>query len=479
MAPTRDALRVQAAAVAAQQAALTEDESRLRQQRQALEQQQTQLIAHLDQKRGRLIELRDEARQAYAELKTERAKYERFIAESMRQLEVSRAEIADAQQQLRNERDDLQRLRQRLKRRWHRQWLAERSAQRRREARVSAQLQELARDKEALQAAKEELYRLRCRFNGEVELGRRQLQDARHQFEQQQLAWEEGRAQPLKELDATRRLLEQQAAEQAKAAAGLEEQQRQAAARRRQLEKETAGLDQRIHNQRSKLLELEEVLRRREVEAQLIHANSISVPATAEIVSSADDAFFELEQRVRQRESDLAERLAALERLTAELEDQRLHVAGECARLEEARRSWQAERAAAAAELEPRAQSLQEREQAIEGRETEQRLRQGQVDRLRKYLCAWQARLDCRAAAWDAERERLLADLQSWEEANAAAPPQDRDLSRLRQRIHSLQAQANIYEQHIRELNDAVERLSWALLDDQGDDTAPPIARAA
>src|SRR5437870_760781 len=110
MASPRDALRVQAAAVAAQQAALTEDELRLRQQRQALEQQQTQLVAHLDEKRGRLIELRDQARQAYAELKAERAKFERSIADTARQLEASRAEIAGAKKQVQDERDRLRRL---------------------------------------------------------------------------------------------------------------------------------------------------------------------------------------------------------------------------------------------------------------------------------------------------------------------------------------------------------------------------------
>jgi pSer/pThr/pTyr-binding forkhead associated (FHA) protein len=70
--PSRDAVRVQVAAVAAQQAALTEEEFRLRQQRQALEQQEAQLAAHLEEKRHRLMALRDQARQAFTDVKTER-----------------------------------------------------------------------------------------------------------------------------------------------------------------------------------------------------------------------------------------------------------------------------------------------------------------------------------------------------------------------------------------------------------------------
>src|SRR5206468_1581728 len=136
------------------------------------------------------------------------------------------------------------------------------------------------------------------------------------------------------------------------------------------------------------------------------------------------------------------------------------------ARLEEARRCWQEERAVAAAAAEPLARTWQDREEALAARDTEQRLRQEEIHRHQRYLYAWQAHLDCRAAAWDAERERLLADLQSWEEANAAVPAEERDLTVLRQKVFSLQARVDVYEQQISDLNDAVERLAGALLDE-------------
>src|SRR5262249_12063195 len=71
----KDALRIQAAAVAAQQAALAEEETKLDQRRAALEQQEEQLSAHLEEKRRRLLEIRDQARNAHAVLKNEREEY--------------------------------------------------------------------------------------------------------------------------------------------------------------------------------------------------------------------------------------------------------------------------------------------------------------------------------------------------------------------------------------------------------------------
>src|SRR4029079_17745191 len=57
-------LRIQAAAVAAQQAALTDEELRLHQRRLALEKQEAQLAAHLEDRRLRLVELHDEIKPA-------------------------------------------------------------------------------------------------------------------------------------------------------------------------------------------------------------------------------------------------------------------------------------------------------------------------------------------------------------------------------------------------------------------------------
>src|SRR5262249_5606784 len=72
----KDALRVQAAAVAAQQATLAEVESQLDQRRQILERQEKQLAHHLDERRQRLIELQDEVRTSREELQKQQTTFE-------------------------------------------------------------------------------------------------------------------------------------------------------------------------------------------------------------------------------------------------------------------------------------------------------------------------------------------------------------------------------------------------------------------
>src|SRR5947209_11745457 len=99
-----DALRIQAAAVAAQQAALTDEELRLQQRRGALENQEAQLAAHLDDRRRRLLELQEE-------LKTGRAA-----------LEAERAAVREQTEAAANERRRLTELRQRMQQRWRDHW---------------------------------------------------------------------------------------------------------------------------------------------------------------------------------------------------------------------------------------------------------------------------------------------------------------------------------------------------------------------
>src|SRR5207248_5925306 len=103
---------------------------------------------------------------------------------------------------------------------------------------------------------------------------------ARNQLEQERRAWGEERDREIQQLEEARRRLDQDAAAQAEAARQLHEQQRQWEARRRELEQEAVGLDQRIHNQRCKLLEQEEGLRRLEASRQqLARAAAHSQPA--------------------------------------------------------------------------------------------------------------------------------------------------------------------------------------------------------
>jgi hypothetical protein len=121
--------------------------------------------------------------------------------------------------------------------------------------------------------------------------------------------------------------------------------------------------------------------------------------------------------------ADEASRADSLERLSGDLEDQRLQLAEQYERLLRERQDWRREQAAAAAELEAAGQRLQEREQALDRRASalepaESRLAQRleEAAHTRQHLEGWQARLTAREVAWAAEREELLFRLRTRQE---------------------------------------------------------------
>src|SRR5579862_9632226 len=72
----RDALRIQVAAVAAQQARLLDEENQLQQRRSALEQREQQIAEHLEERQQRLVQLRDEIKQQRGALEEERRTFD-------------------------------------------------------------------------------------------------------------------------------------------------------------------------------------------------------------------------------------------------------------------------------------------------------------------------------------------------------------------------------------------------------------------
>jgi hypothetical protein len=400
---SQDALRIQAAAVAAQQAALTEEEIRLQQRRTALEQQEQQLAAHLQEKRSRLLEVRDEARSERDALRKERGRYEARVAEVMRELAQSREELAGAQRQTQTQREHLVAFRRRLKQRWHRHWAAERGIMRRRQAEVDAQRLAVEQEAERLQGERAALGQLRLRLNGESELGRRQLDEAWDELYQAQQRYADQREREQADLRERQRALDRREAALAQEEGRLAEQQHHWEAARVRLEKEAEALDGRVRNHRRKLQELEQEVGR--LEGALggpVPPPGAAAPAPAGATAPARDPAAE-------------ERLAVLERMAGDLTDQRLHVAEQCQRLAAAEEAWQRERAGAVAELEAAARSLEAREQAVAGTEADLRQRHDEAAHRRRVLESWQARLVVDTAAWRGEREELLSDVQSRE----------------------------------------------------------------
>jgi len=419
----KEALRIQAAAVVAQQTSLTEDEIRLQQRRQALEQQENQLATLLDEKQQRLTALRDETRKAHTALREERAAHEQRVAEVRSELAQARQETNDAQRQNQVERDRLLSLRHKLKRRWHRQWAAERTAMHRREA-------ELARAQLQLQAERgrhhEELARntaKQLRFNADMELGRRYLHADRTLLRKRRQELEE-LARSLKQRES--RLLETEAN------LATARQQWEAASQLRQ--REMAGLENRIAHQRQKMDEQRKEAERLEAALGELksHLQSPASPTVAvaphalqaSIRAVAPDAsLLGREWQIRQTEALLGARAADLDRLAGQLADQRLYLAEQFERFVQARQRWGQDRRHIAAELDALGQHLQEQEQAllprVQALQTgEQVLKRRAAENARqgRKLEARRAKLASEAFAWQAEREQIRAEHRAKEE---------------------------------------------------------------
>jgi FHA domain len=391
----KDALRIQAAAVAAQQAALTEEEARLQHRRITLERQETQLSAHLEERRQKLVELQNQVREARMALRNERDEHDKRVAETTNDLLRMRRDIERGQAKLHGQRRRLTDLHRRLKRRHAVRWKSAEAAVQKREDRLTAEQHKLEADRTALNEA-------RLRFNGEAELGRRKLQDGWDEFRRAQKQWEERRGR--EEADYHRR-----ARDLAESERGLAEQWQNWQETRRTLETEAEGLESRVRNLRRKVQDQD--AQRRGI---VLSPSSVTPTDTAPAVVRPP--------------SDLGtagrERLAELEALAAELADRRLHLLEQAARLAQTQLEWRAEQTATLNELEEASRRLQQRETSIEPRErqlaeaeAELRKRAETAARLQAELDGWQARLTVRAAAWEAEREALQAQARSRDEA--------------------------------------------------------------
>ncbi len=417
----RDALRIQAAAVAAQQADLAEQEARLRQSRKALERQKEQLATHLEERRQQLLQLREQARQDRAALKAETEAARRQNEEVRTALNRERDAVQKELQAAGQERRRLIELRKRLKQRWTRHWHAHEAALERREQEVKAKRAHFEREEERLQRERMQLTQAQLRFNGEVELGRRQLQDEWQQLGLAQQQWETSLNQEQAERTIRLSELDRRSRELAAAEQKLSEQRHSAEQLQLQLRREAEGLDARICNQRLKLLEHEKQYSAIVSKPQ-VGSKSSEGPGVPSLVP-------------RPRCPDVPR---VLSRLADDLADQRRHLLAQWQSLLELHELWEPERSATVAQFEAAArelvfveQGLTEREHALAAGEGDLRLRQKALCDVRCSLEAWQARLTARETFLDNERVMLLADVRAREEM---AECQTRRLEEIRQR---------------------------------------------
>jgi pSer/pThr/pTyr-binding forkhead associated (FHA) protein len=426
----RDALRVQAAAVAAQQAALTEEEVRLTQRRSALDEQESQLAGRLEERRRRLLELQEQTRQDRAALQAACAAAEHEQAALGKELQEARNDAAAEGKKARAERERLAQLHKRLQLRSQRHWDGKEAVLARREKELAAREAKLEHDAQGLQSARHAFTAERLRFNGEVELGKRQLREECQDLALAQQQWEAclneehaGRERRARELDARAAAVDE--AEQAWAG-----RERSARLMLVDLHRESAGLEARIKNQREQLAQEEgkrgtgeEGKRGKREEETTLPSAPLPVRPSAPLRPS----------------KEAEDQTAALGRVADSLADQRAHLLEQWRTLLRVQEEWRREREEALADLEAAGRSLQEREQGIETQErrlgaeaAEQRQRQQSLSQMRYSLEGWQARVKARDAAWAGERATLLAETRAREEAAGLQLKRIQDLARRR-----------------------------------------------
>jgi chromosome segregation ATPase len=402
--PTKQALRIQAAAVAAQHAALTEMELRLEQRSHALEQQENQLGTHLEEQRRGLEVLRTETRHAQQSLRKDRATFEARVAQALERLASDRRELDKCRLEVRQERRRLMDLRRRMIRRWHQHWARERLALEHKEADLEKARQEAEKAARRLQQEKDAHTHAWQKANGNLALRRRNLeetQDALRAEQQQLSALARGMVEREAILEAAQR--------------ELTNEKQKWEAKRRQLLDEIQGLETRARHARAKLRE-DQGIRPQQVRPEpqrdstsTPHGDgaSCSRPANSHNQSSQEAANTALPLQP----------LTELEQLASELADQRLVLSEGCSRLTQLQIDWQEMQETLAADLETLAHRFDQRESVLVRREDEMARRDQaqceqelEFDRAHEELLALKSCFASQKLSWEGEKVRHLTE---------------------------------------------------------------------
>jgi chromosome segregation ATPase len=397
-----DALRIQAAAVAAQQAALTEEELRLQQRRSALEKQESQLAAHLDDRRRRLLEAQEQLKAERGSLEEERT--------------ALRGELGQEKENAARERQRFVDLRKRQKQRWLVHWRQQEAKVKQRQQELDAERERGRKQAEALERERATFEQGRLKINGELELRRCGLQEERHELSLEQQRWEATINVEHAERQRQEKALAAREAAVAEAERTLTEQKRQWEQGQDARRHESDGLEKRIRHLRSQL------------------------PPAADFVAEVA----RLPQSVHRGVGSLATSATGVEvpptvwRLVGDLADQRWRLLEQWQLLLEVHSDWDRERGDVATALEATALQFIEREQHLVAQEGDLEARlaaaQRQQEALvqqRQRLDGWQARLTGEEAGWQSERAGLLVEIQAREESVVALTQQ---LQAVRQR---------------------------------------------
>jgi chromosome segregation ATPase len=422
----RDALRVQAAAVAAQQAALEEEEARLCQRKGDLQQQEEQLAAHLAEKQ-RQVQLWSEYTKAEREaLRKEKLDNEKRLARLEEELIQGKEELARDHQKLTAERQHINKVYQRLRQRWQRQWGAQKEKYRKLGEELAAEKAHLEQMEAALTGRETVLGQDVLRFETERELGLRRLQEERETLTKDQEGWRKRRSFELTALNARRRELEETELRVAQVRQLLVKEKDAWDRQQLVLQKELHGLNNRIVHQRARIQEQSEELARLEKQRRKQQPVQRDKPAddadVHEALECAVEVVDEAATTTTSQAEDWQQRCDDLERLAGELADQRSLLVEQYARLVEIQESWQQERGHAAAELEALGQRMAVEEQALTLRqqqtiagESQLHERRQEIDAVRQEIMVWRTQLKGREQTFAEEYQKELEALRSKE----------------------------------------------------------------
>ncbi len=423
-APTeRDAARIQAAAVAAQQSALNEEEMRLEQRRIALDKQEEQLAAHLEERRGRLLQLQEQTRQERDVFHAARITAAEEHAARAKELQAEREEAAVKSKCARAERQHLIELRKRMLVHGKRRWKERETILARREKELTVREDRLKRGAERVARDHAALVAERLRFNGELEIWKRQLVEQWQELGVAQQQWEECLNLEQAERERRGRDLDARIVAVEEAEHNWRERERSARLMLLDLHRESAGLEARIGNLREKLVQMETAVEGLPMPrmAPEAHAAAPSAAFAMLAVSGPDRTDF-------------------LQRVAGRLADQRAHLLEQWQTLLRIQDEWRTEREQTLVGLETAGRSLQEQEhrltvrsREIEAVAAEGRQRQQALTQARHSLEGWHARLMARETAWESERLILLSDVQKREEVAELQLQRLRNLARRRE----------------------------------------------
>jgi hypothetical protein len=456
----RAAQRIQVAAVVAQQAALNEWEQRLAQREATLEKQQAQVSAHLEEKRQRLMELHTNTQAAREALLHDKQDYERHVEQITANLGKTERDLLTKSQHNDANKKRLIRLRGRLIRRFRRERAREQERQAKQAADLDSAAVHIEQEHARLQQRKDEFARNCLKYNSEMELGRRRLQDECDRFRQEQ-------KQVCDQLQNKFAAIEEREGRLVLAEKILARERHQLRRRVKNLRAEAHGLENRLRSGRRLLADLQHEIRTTEEQqkrspqqsgdelppavAPHLYPLALLWPKAWHIESWLRPAAPVSAPRPVESEAELLFRQQMLELtiLTGDLADQQAVLVEQLECVVQIQAGWEQERQALAAQmasilgaLQTAAHTIQAREQEVTTAMEEVQTRHQELLRLREHLVGWQGQLRTMEIDLVARSEQQQTALAAREQALQQQAAALAELSRRWAELRKQEAQA-------------------------------------